>query len=65
MSNTIKCSRASDDAALLDALLPQRAADVKEQVHELHAEDVVGELVGVAHPKGKLLLDGVERAPGA
>ena len=48
-----------------NAPLPQRAADVEEQVHKLHAENVVGELVGVAHPIGELLLNDVEQAPGA
>ena len=48
-----------------NAPLPQRAVDVIEQVRILHAEDILGALVGVAHPVGELLLNDVEQAPGA
>ena len=48
-----------------DAPLPQRAAEVVQQVRIPHAEDGVDEPVGIAHLIGELLPVHVEQAPGA
>ena len=48
-----------------NAPLPQRAADVKEQVHKLHAEGGVDEPVAIPLQIGEMLANEVQQAPGA